>query len=241
MSEMASIKEEVTHYSAAKAEVEIGAGEDLDMKQYEAGMRQLLDSYIHATPVEQVADLDKSLIELVVERGADAIGSLPRGIRGSGAATSETIINNVRKTIVDEHAMNPRYYDRMSELLDALIEKQREEALDYATFLNELIELTKKLGAKGSDDDSSYPEWARTPDQRAIIDFSFMPEDLPVDHHALYKRIHSSKDHGWADGGTGSRFKERALARELREVLPGVQEGSLQKFIDMLKNHAEYH
>ena len=29
------------------------AGENIDMKQYEAGMRQLLDSYIHAKPVEQ--------------------------------------------------------------------------------------------------------------------------------------------------------------------------------------------
>lgn len=241
VSKLASIKDEVAYYSAVKAEVEAGAGENLDMKQYEAGMRQLLDSYIHATPVEQVADLDKSLIELIVERGADAIDALPPGVKGSGAATSETIINNVRKTIVDEHAMNPRYYDRMSELLDALIEKQREDAQDYATYLHELIEFTKKLGAKESDDHSAYPEWASTPAQRAIIDFPFIPEDLDIDHHSLYMRIRSSKDHGWADGGSGARFKERALARELREELPGVEKASLQGFIEMLKNHAEYH
>lgn len=241
VSELASIKDEVAHYSAAKAEVEAGAGENLDMKRYEAGMRQLLDSYIHATPVEQVADLDKSLIELIVERGADAIDALPPGVKGSGAATSETIINNVRKTIVDEHAMNPRYYDRMSELLDALIEKQREDAQDYATYLHELIEFTKKLGAKESGDDSAYPEWARTPSRRAIFDFAFLPAELVVDHRSLYRRIHSSKDHGWADGGSGARFKERALARELRDELPGIDEASLQSFIEVLKNHAEYH
>jgi type I restriction enzyme, R subunit len=241
VSELAAIKDEVAHYSAVKTEVERSAGENLDMKQYEAGMRQLLDSYIHATPVEQVADLDKSLIELIVERGAAAIDALPPGVKGSGAATSETIINNVRKTIVDEHAMNPRYYDRMSELLDALIEKQREDAQDYATYLHELIEFTKKIGAKESDDESAYPEWARSPARRAIFDFAWRPDDLAIDHESLYRRIHSSKDHGWADGGSGARFKERALARELREELSGVDEASLQDFIEMLKNHAEYH
>ena len=33
----------------------------------------------------------------------------------------------MRKVIIDERAMNPKYYDRMSELLDALIEQRRQE------------------------------------------------------------------------------------------------------------------
>ncbi|ATG52074.1 restriction endonuclease subunit R [Brachybacterium vulturis] len=238
--EMASIKDEVEHYTAVKREVEAGAGENIDVKQYEAGMRQLLDTYVHARPVDQVADLEKTLVQLIVERGSEAIDSLPAGIRSSGTATAETIINNVRKTIVDEHAMNPRYYDHMSELLDALIEKQREDAEDYATYLHELIEFTNKVGSRDSADGSVYPEWASTPARRAIVDFPWSPEDLAVDHAALYQRIQSSKDHGWADGGAGARLKERALARELRSELPGVDDGSLGNFIEMLKNHEEY-
>src|SRR5699024_9287966 len=114
-------------------------------------------------PVEQVADLAKTLVELIVERGQDAVDTLPPGIRDSSAATAETIINNVRKTIVDEHAMNPRYYDHMSELLDALIEKQKEDAEDYAEYLRNLIELTKKVGTREAADGTTYPEWASTP------------------------------------------------------------------------------
>ncbi len=237
--EIASIKDEVAHYAAVKSEVEAGAGENIDMKQYEAGMRQLLDTYINAKPVEQVADLEMTLVQLIVERGPDAIDTLPPGIKGSGAATAETIINNVRKTIVDEHAMNPRYYDHMSELLDALIEKQKEDAEEYADYLRKLIELTKKVGTREAADGKAYPGWASTPARRAIVDFVWHPVDLVVDYEALHHRIQSSKEHGWADASAG-RMKERALARELRKELPGVEEDSLAEFIELLKNNDEY-
>ena len=38
-------------------EVKLGAGEDVDFKQYEAGMRYLLDTYIQADATEIVAEL----------------------------------------------------------------------------------------------------------------------------------------------------------------------------------------
>ena len=123
-----AIKEELARYVAARDEVELGAGENIDLKQFEAGMRALLDTYIQADPVENVATFDKGLVELIAEHGKGALGTLPPGIRNSPQAAAETIVNNVRKTIIDEHAMNPKYYDKMSELLDALIEQRRQEA-----------------------------------------------------------------------------------------------------------------
>lgn len=236
--EIGSIKAEVAHYVAVKDEVAIGAGENIDMKQYEAGMRQLLDSYIHAKPVEQVADLEKPLVQLIVDRGVDAVDTLPPGIKGSTAATAETIINNVRKTIVDEHAMNPRYYDHMSELLDAIIQKQKEDAEDYAEYLRKLIELAQKVGTRDAADGKTYPKWANTPARRAIVDFAW-PAGLVVDHKALHDRIQSSKEHGWTDPDAG-KMKERALTRELGKALPGVDESHLAEFIELLKHNDEY-
>src|SRR5207253_662398 len=95
--EVAAIKDEVARCVAVRNEVERGAGENLDMKQFEAGMRSLLDTYILAEPSETVATLDQGLVELIVERGAGAIDSLPEGIRRNPQAVAETIINNVRK------------------------------------------------------------------------------------------------------------------------------------------------
>ena len=40
--EAAAIKSEIAHYAAVRDEVKLGAGEDVDFKQYEAGMRFLL-------------------------------------------------------------------------------------------------------------------------------------------------------------------------------------------------------
>ena len=122
--EAAAIKKEIAHYAAVRDEVKLGAGEDIDFKQYEAGMRFLLDTYIQADASETVADFkDTGLIELIVQLGAGAIDKLPKGIKKDPEAVAETITNNMRKVIIDERAMNPKYYDKMSELLDALIEQ----------------------------------------------------------------------------------------------------------------------
>ncbi|KRE99778.1 restriction endonuclease subunit R [Nocardioides sp. Soil777] len=234
--EAAAIKNDVTHFVAVKNEVEVGAGENIDMKQFEAGMRALLDTYIQADPVEQVATFDKGLVQLIVERGADAIDSLPAGIKKNQEAVAETIINNVRKTIVDERAMNPKYYERMSRLLDAIIERRRQEATEYADFLAQLLAHAEMVGKGESDAGVSYPSWASTAARRALYDFDW-PEGANVDVERVHEQVQSAKEHGWAD----SPMKERALARELRKVLPSDFPGeSLKALIDRLKEHDEY-
>ena len=233
-SEAADIKAEVVHYVAVKNEVEIGAGENVDIKQFEAGMRALLDTYIQADPVEQVALVNKGVVELIVERGAAAIDELPDGIKRSPEAVAAIIVNNVRKTIVDERAMNPKYYDRMSTLLDALIEQRRQDAIEYADYLAKLLELTSEVGTGESG--ASYPEWAKTPARRALVDFAW-PEDVDIDPQHLHEVIQSAKEHGW----TGSAMKERALARALRRELPDDFEVErLRGLVNLLKEHDEY-
>lgn len=232
--EAKAIKDDVAYYVAVKSEVEVGAGENIDMKQFEAGMRSLLDTYIQADPVEQVATLDKGLVQLIAERGADAIDTLPRGIKKNRDAVAETIINNVRKTIVDERAMNPKYYDRMSLLLDAIIDQRRQEAIEYADYLTKLLELTKQVGTGESE--VSYPEWARSPARRALVDFTW-PDGIEIDVPHIHDVIQSAKEHGW----TASIMKERALKRTLRKELPEEFEGQrLQSLINLLKEHDEY-
>lgn len=69
------IKNEVAHFVAVRHEVELGAGENIDMKQFEAGMRALLDTYIQADPSEVVATFEKGLVDLIVERGERALNA----------------------------------------------------------------------------------------------------------------------------------------------------------------------
>ena len=111
-----AIKKEVAHYVAVRDEVKLGAGENVDFKQYEAGMRAPA-RHLHPgrRRRRRVADFeDTGLVQLIVEHGAGAIDKLPAGIKKDPEAVAETIINNMRKMIIDERAMNPKYYDRMS-------------------------------------------------------------------------------------------------------------------------------
>ena len=49
-----------------------------------------------------------------MERGADAVKALPDGLKKNTEAMAETIENNVRRLIIDESPINPKYYEKMS-------------------------------------------------------------------------------------------------------------------------------
>jgi type I restriction enzyme R subunit len=225
------IKKEVTHYLAVREEVKLGAGENVDFRQFEAGMRFLLDTYIQAGTSEVVASFENvGLVDLIVKRGASALDNLPPGIKKSETAVAETIINNVRKTIVDENAMNPKYYERMSSLLDALIEQRRQQAIDYKVFLQDLIVLATKVGKKESD--TVYPNWAVNGAQKALFDFGWEDESLCIRVDAA---IVLAKPHDWV----GNNLKERIVSNAIKDVLPNDFE-RFEELFSLVKARDEY-
>jgi type I restriction enzyme R subunit len=96
------------------------SGETIDLKAYEADMRHLIDTYIEADAPRTISDFGEiGLLDLIVKSGiADAISSLPNGIKGNRGAVAETIANNVRRKIIKEHLNDPAFYDKMSVLLN---------------------------------------------------------------------------------------------------------------------------
>ena len=229
----AAINAEIAHYAAVRDEVKLGAGENVDFKQYEAGMRRLLDTYIQADPSELVADFGENglgLVQLIAQMGASAIDKLPEGIKSNPDAVAETITNNMRKVIIDEHAMNPKYYDRMSELLDALIEERRQGALDYKQYLERLIAQAELLGKK--DSDSTYPAWADTGAKRALVDFGLPTEQLAI---GVDQTVMETKPDNWI----GDSMKERRIKRALLTVLPDGYD-RLDELVALLKARDEY-
>ncbi|GAB4001260.1 hypothetical protein GCM10029992_36250 [Glycomyces albus] len=230
--EAAAIKDEIAHYANVRDEVKLGAGEDVDFKQYEAGMRHLLDTYISATPSEVVSDFQEAgLIHLIVEMGAGALDKLPAGIKKDPEAVAETITNNMRKLIIDERAMNPKYYDKMSELLDAILEERRQGALDYQAYLAKLLEHATKLG-KG-ESDTAYPAWADNGARRALIDFFEGAPELAV---VVDTTILNTKPDSWV----GNPIKERKVKRALARALPDDFD-RLGELFELVMARREYH
>jgi type I restriction enzyme R subunit len=229
--EAAAIKAEVAHYAAVRDEVKLGAGEDVNFKQYEAGMRHLLDTYIQASASETVSNFeDTGLIELIVQLGAGAIDKLPSGIKKNPEAVAETIANNMRKLIIDEHATNPKYYDKMSALLDALLEERRKGALEYKAYLAQLLEQATKLGK--SESDTTYPDWADNGARRALIDFGWPDPAMPIQ---VDTAILTCKPHDWI----GNSLKEKVVKRAIRRALPSDFD-RLDELFGLVKARHEY-
>jgi type I restriction enzyme R subunit len=230
--EAAAIKAEIAHYAAVRDEVKLGAGENIDFKAYEAGMRHLLDTYISAKPSEVVSDFkDAGLIQLIVDLGAGALDKLPEGIKKDPEAVAETIANNVRKVIIDERALNPKYFDRMSELLDAILEERRKGALDYKAYLAKLLDHATKLG-KG-ESDTKYPDWANNGARRALVDFFYPSLEIAVEIDTTIRNV---KPDSWV----GNSMKERRVRRALKAALPEDYD-RLDDLFDLVKARHEYH
>jgi type I restriction enzyme R subunit len=195
-------------------------------------MRALLDTYIQADPVEKVATLDQGLVHLIVEKGMSALDSLPDGIKNNPAAAAETIINNVRRTIVDERPMNPKYYDSMSQLLDDLIDRQKQDAAAYADYLKDLVALATQVGTGAPT--GTYPGWASTPARRALVDFEW-PTDIEVEE--IFRTVQSKKEHDWVS----HPMKRKALARALHDALPaGFSMATIDDLLTLLGQHDEF-
>jgi type I restriction enzyme R subunit len=77
---------------------------------------------------------------------------LPKDIKGNKEAVAETIENNVRSKIVEEHLLDPKYFEHMSVLLQELIEKRKRETIDYQAYLKEMSELIRQVNRGKKDD-----------------------------------------------------------------------------------------
>ena len=206
-----AIKKEVTFYENLRNEIKLHSGDAIDLKRYEPAMRHLINSYIRAEESRQVSAFDDlSLVQLIVERGADAVNSLPEGIRTNEKAAAETIENNVRRLIIDETPINPKYYEKMSKLLDALIEQRREEALSYAAYLSKIVDLTRR--AKSGPSAAAYPQALDTAAKRALYDNLAKNESLAVEvDHAIRKSMQ--------DDWRGNAMKIKRVRLAIRAVL----------------------
>ena len=250
--EAQQIKAEVDHYEKVRQEVKLASGDYIDLKMYEPAMRHLLDTYIRAEESEQLSAFDDmTLIQLIVERGEGAIDALPEGTRKSPEAVAETIENNVRRLIIDEMAVNPKYYEKMSALLDALIRQRKQEAMDYKAYLAKIVELTGTVSRPETQ--TSYPASIRNGALRALYDNLEDPEisvvrdpmtqygDTPTFDPkeervlALDHAIRHVKKADWR----GNRFKEREVRNAVKSVL-GDDEGLVSTIFEIVKAQRDY-
>ncbi|WP_024169433.1 type I restriction endonuclease subunit R [Escherichia coli] len=232
--EVESIRAEVAEFEKLRYEIKLTSGDLLDMKRFEPAMRHLLDMYVRADDSEVLMDFEElSLIELIVEKGLAATVALPDDIRNNQDAMAETIENNVRKTIVDENPVNPKYYGRMSQLLDELITLRRQNALNYQQYLERIRDLCKQVIRPEQTAGACYPATMDTQAKRAFYDNFGHDEVLAT---RIDTTIRYTKRAEWI----GDRFKEREIANALREETASYNI-DIDEVIALARQQKEYH
>lgn len=146
-------------------------------------------------------------------------------------AMAETIENNMRKTIVDENPVNPKYYEQMSALLEALIEERHQQAISYQEYLKKIKALADKV-VNTNHAASDLPDSIDTVAKKALYDNLNNNELLA---NKLDMAIRYTKKADWV----GDRMKEKEIARTIYEELAGY-DVSVETVLEIAKRQKEY-
>ena len=243
-----AIRAEVDSYSDLRAAVKRCACEELDTKPFEADMRHLINTYIQAEPAQGLAGLaDLSLTDLIIKTGIhDAIArKLNEKGKLSKDAVAETIINNVRKTIIRERLTDPRFYEQMSKLLDDLIKQRRSDTAEYEEFLRKAEELVRRLAAQEPAQGAPAVLHGK---REATVLFNNLaslpattfvcPDDAEV-RAALANQIDSALRERAPAGWKGDQAREAQVLNSIFPLLSRDREATLALF-EIVKNQAGY-
>ncbi|MBB5607984.1 MULTISPECIES: type I restriction endonuclease subunit R [unclassified Janthinobacterium] len=246
------IKLAIDRYLKLRETIRNASGEKLDTKAYEADMRHLIDTYIEASEPRTISPFDNmSLLELIVKTGiANAINSLPAGLKGSKEAVAETIENNVRSKIIKEHLNDPIYYAKMSALLDEIIAARKAKAVEYEKYLQRVAELAKRVEAGQADD---TPVQLNTRGRRAL--YNLLQQEAAgtfeaAESAAYYNgaeansvltlaiKIDEEVKRVRPDGWRGVQTKENVIKATLYGILHDVDK--VERIFPTLRQHQEY-
>ena len=255
--EAETLRRETEFHAELRSAIKHYSGEELDIKPYEADMRHLINTYIQAEPAQALGELaELSLTELIIETGIhDAIArKLNEKGRLSKNAIAETVINNVRKTIIRDRLTDPRFYEQMSKLLDDLIRQSREDTEAYEAFLHNAESLVRKLHEKQPDSDEPAILRGNT---RALVIYRNLPDIVPGDDAPeenvarepvaeygdrlalLALKIDRLMREEAPAGWRGDEAKGRIVQNFLHPLTGRNREATLKLF-DLLKNQPDY-
>lgn len=224
LSEQAEIEDLVNFYTALKATIGYASGDFIDLKAYEADMRRLIDTYIGAEPARKIGEFDNFTLLKFVEAKGDELGG------DSKEAAAEAIENNIRKKIVEKILINPKYYEKLSAILDQLIKERHEGAVAYEALLDKYINMVNNL--ENPELHPRYPESIRKSEAlMALYDNFGEDEELAI---ALDRAVVESKEADFRH----NPFKERRIKNALYGVLKDVD--MVEQVYKLVVEQSEY-
>lgn len=207
--DQAKLDEHVNMYIKLREVIGRASGDFLDFKQFEPGMRYLIDNYIVADDAEKIAMFDDfTLLDFILAQ-EDKLNK--DGDNKEQESAAEAIENNIRKKVVQKIVINPAYYSKMSEVLEQLILDRKRGVIAYKQLLARYLELAKNISKP--EENERYPESIRKSGaMRAFYDNCGEDEELTI---RLHKAVMTSKMDGFRNNPT----KENRIKRALYQIL----------------------
>lgn len=220
--------DKVTFYLELKKTIGTASGDFLDLKAYEPDMRKMIDNYITASDAEKIGDFDDlTLLDFVAQQGETLTGD---GDDGHKDGAAEAIENNIRKKVIEKVTVNPRYYAKMSEILDKLIEERKQGVLDYAEMLEQYIKLARDVDCP--EDNDKYPESIRK--SKALMAIY----DNTGENEKLALRIHKAVLKNKMAGFRGNQVVIRRIKKALYEILN--DDSEVERVYRIIEKQEEY-
>ncbi|WP_120940895.1 type I restriction enzyme subunit R domain-containing protein [Helicobacter pylori] len=228
--EMRQIKQEAEFYRHLQKVIGLSSGDSVDLKSYSEEMRRILDAYIKATDSETLIKIeDQGLCEVLAQMNVNDFNKALSQVFKNESSMAESIANNTRKRIIEKEASDPKYYEKLSSLLNDLILQFREKKLTYLEYLQQIHDLAKKVIDK---EDRNYPKKINTNALKTLYDNLDENEALALETDAC---IRGNKKDGWV----GHNQKEKNLKIALRKIID--DEVLLESTFNLAKHIEEYH
>lgn len=226
--EIAKYDDKIKFYIELKQAIGNKSGDFLDYKAYEPDMRKMIDNYIIAAESIKIGEFDDfTLLDFIVEQGKDMTGT---GDKSKKNGAAEAIENNIRRKVVEKITINPKYYEKMSSILEELIKERKCGVEDYKELLDKFIILARNVEKPEENDD--YPESIRKSHAlQALYDNIGGDEQLALKVHRAVVRSKMS-------GFRGDPTKENRIKRELFKILNDAAE--VEQLYKIIEKQEEY-
>ena len=209
MNNKMQFKKKVKFYVDLRDYIGRASGDFIDFKAYQSGMRFLIDNYIIAEDSQPIGKFDDfTVLDFILEQEKKLKDD---NDKSSQEAAAEAIENNIRKKIVERQIVNPLYYEKMSAILQRLINDRKNGVIAYKSLLDKYIDLLKK--AEKPEENEDFPLSVRHSAAKRAFYMQFGENDKLANE--LYNAVVNSKQ----DDFRGNIVKIRIIKKALYKVL----------------------
>ena len=228
-SEWKKYEDKVRFYIELKQIIGNKSGDFLDLKAYEPDMRKLIDNYIIAGDSIKIGEFDDlTLLDFVKDQG-NTMTAEP-STSGQRQSAAEAIENNIRRKVVERVTVNPKYYEKMSAILEKLIEERKQGVASYKELLEKYIKLAKNVDSP--EENEAYPESIqKSRALQALYDNVGEDEELAL-------KLHDAVMHSKMNGFRGDEIKENRIKRAMLAILE--DEAEMERLFKIIKKQEEY-